>query len=297
VISWHAVALHLADRGGGCALLDGNATIQMLSASLETLLGSTREQTQGRAWVDAFVSPADARVVRERIERALCGTLRSFECVVVTAKNTRVKLSFDANLVGRRNEQGLLLTVTSAETLDASVIEHDVDVDYVISGSRADFGQLLSVTTPTGQCQLTGAATERCYSMIHGFDAPCANCPALLAANDSTSHTMARQIEGRDGAYEVVTAEPHGSAVRVRLRRISERSLTAIYESKVRALASAAQLSERERAVLTYLLMGRSLADIATILNISTRTVKFHQSNVLEKVGADSRADLVRLVS
>jgi DNA-binding CsgD family transcriptional regulator len=64
-----------------------------------------------------------------------------------------------------------------------------------------------------------------------------------------------------------------------------------------RALADAAQLSERERSVLTYLLMGRSLGDIALILGISPRTVKFHQANVLEKLGADSRADLVRLIT
>jgi DNA-binding CsgD family transcriptional regulator len=104
-------------------------------------------------------------------------------------------------------------------------------------------------------------------------------------------------VKNGDQAYEVVTADAREDRVRVRLRRISAETLGAIYESKVRALSDAAQLSDRERSVLTYLLMGRSLSDIAMILDISPRTVKFHQANVLEKLGADSRADLVRLIT
>jgi DNA-binding NarL/FixJ family response regulator len=53
---------------------------------------------------------------------------------------------------------------------------------------------------------------------------------------------------------------------------------------------------ERERDVMTYLVMGRAIEDIATILEITPRTVKYHQANVLKKVGADSRLDLIRLV-
>ena len=30
-------------------------------------------------------------------------------------------------------------------------------------------------------------------------------------------------------------------------------------------------------------------------LSVSSRTVKFHQGNILQKLGADSRADLLRL--
>jgi DNA-binding NarL/FixJ family response regulator len=41
---------------------------------------------------------------------------------------------------------------------------------------------------------------------------------------------------------------------------------------------------------------GTSMEDIASELAISPRTVKFHQANVLQKLGADSRSDLLRLV-
>jgi DNA-binding CsgD family transcriptional regulator len=94
----------------------------------------------------------------------------------------------------------------------------------------------------------------------------------------------------------VLTAEPAGkTSVRVRVRTVSASSLTAIHETRVGALAEKARLTQRERDVLNLLLNGRSLADIATELALSRRTVKFHQGNVFQKLGVDSRADLIRL--
>ncbi len=54
-------------------------------------------------------------------------------------------------------------------------------------------------------------------------------------------------------------------------------------------------LSPREREVFELLLYGFTTNEIGTKLGVSTRTVKFHQSNVLEKLDADSRLDLFRL--
>jgi DNA-binding response OmpR family regulator len=56
-----------------------------------------------------------------------------------------------------------------------------------------------------------------------------------------------------------------------------------------------AGLSQRERQVLDLLLLGRSHQEIASVLGISARTSKYHQANVLDKLGADSRVDLVRI--
>ena len=60
-------------------------------------------------------------------------------------------------------------------------------------------------------------------------------------------------------------------------------------------LADDANLSEREREILNLLLLGRNHEEIGIALGISPRTSKFHQGNVLKKLGADSRLDLVRL--
>jgi len=54
-------------------------------------------------------------------------------------------------------------------------------------------------------------------------------------------------------------------------------------------------LSPREREVFELLLYGFTADEIGRKLGVSTRTVKFHQTNVLAKVDADSRLDLFRL--
>lgn len=52
-------------------------------------------------------------------------------------------------------------------------------------------------------------------------------------------------------------------------------------------------LSARERAVLREVAAGRSTKQIARALGITERTVKFHVSSIMNKLGADNRAQAV----
>jgi NarL family two-component system response regulator LiaR len=54
-------------------------------------------------------------------------------------------------------------------------------------------------------------------------------------------------------------------------------------------------LTEREKEVLALLVKGRSNADIAAQLNISLATVKFHISNIFNKLGAKNRVEVVSI--
>jgi DNA-binding CsgD family transcriptional regulator len=76
---------------------------------------------------------------------------------------------------------------------------------------------------------------------------------------------------------------------------VADRVLTAIYQARIDAIAERGRLSERERTVLQHLLVGRSLDEIATSLALSRRTIKFHQLNILQKLGVDSRVELIRI--
>lgn len=58
---------------------------------------------------------------------------------------------------------------------------------------------------------------------------------------------------------------------------------------------TSAELSRREQEVLDSLLENLANKEIATKLNISERTVKFHVSNLLSKFGVRRRADLILL--
>lgn len=124
-------------------------------------------------------------------------------------------------------------------------------------------------------------------------------------------------LDGRDdivsgleaGADEFVSKPVERSVLRARVRamlrirqqyrelsRSRPRDLDSLMRERREQLASEANLSAREREVLDLLLLGRTQDEIGTALSISARTAKFHQANVLEKLGADSRADLLRVL-
>lgn len=72
-------------------------------------------------------------------------------------------------------------------------------------------------------------------------------------------------------------------------------SIESLIRRRVDELAAEMHLSSREREVLDLLLIGRTNEEIGTVLNISTRTAKFHLANLLQKLGVDSRNELMRL--
>jgi DNA-binding CsgD family transcriptional regulator len=73
-------------------------------------------------------------------------------------------------------------------------------------------------------------------------------------------------------------------------------ALSAALDRRVAQLVRSAALSPREQEVLQLLLLGRNCADIGIALRITARTARFHQTNLLDKLGAESRHDLVRLL-
>ena len=54
-------------------------------------------------------------------------------------------------------------------------------------------------------------------------------------------------------------------------------------------------LTAREREVLLWLKCGRNTAEIAAILQISGRTVKYHIGNVIDKLDAENRLHAVTI--
>ncbi len=61
--------------------------------------------------------------------------------------------------------------------------------------------------------------------------------------------------------------------------------------------AAIAELTGRERQVLDVLAQGLQNKEIADALNISERTVKFHVSAILRKLGAGNRTEAVSIAS
>jgi FixJ family two-component response regulator len=79
------------------------------------------------------------------------------------------------------------------------------------------------------------------------------------------------------------------SAIRV------DRQSIAAKAKRARALARLATLSPREREVMELVVAGKLNKVIADELGISIKTVEVHRSRVMQKLGAESIADLVQM--
>jgi DNA-binding NarL/FixJ family response regulator len=53
-------------------------------------------------------------------------------------------------------------------------------------------------------------------------------------------------------------------------------------------------MTARERQILQLIAEGRTFKEIATILNISPRTVEFHRNRIADKTGFRTTAELAR---
>jgi len=61
-----------------------------------------------------------------------------------------------------------------------------------------------------------------------------------------------------------------------------------------RSLNQQKELGERQREVLQLLAEGRSMKEVAYILNISHRTVRYHKYRIMEDLGLKNNAELVQ---
>jgi len=99
------------------------------------------------------------------------------------------------------------------------------------------------------------------------------------------------------GALDVIEKPFRGEDV---LRRIRDaialhRSRRGAQQQSQSALQCYEELSKREKQVMVLVVRGLLNKQIAMELNLSTKTVECHRARVMEKMGADSLADLVRM--
>jgi DNA-binding NarL/FixJ family response regulator len=265
---------------------------------MEQALGYRGEDASGQHWWEAFVpSPLDAATERW-FKQVMRGSGHFHHSEVLTRDGRRLLLHLEGTPVHRGRNRGLLLTVRKAIPIDRARTPSDSDeLDYEVTSHVLDFGSLRRVVRAGKLISLEGAGPHHCFRLLHQRDSPCEDCPVLRDSRGSWPKTTVRELAARRNGFDVVTAEPVDStAMRVSVRFIPNRVLNMISEAKVKAIADKAKLSERERDILGYLIMGRSIDDIALVVGLSRSTVKFHQANILSKLGADSRLDLMRVL-
>jgi DNA-binding NarL/FixJ family response regulator len=60
------------------------------------------------------------------------------------------------------------------------------------------------------------------------------------------------------------------------------------------SVAPARNVTPREREIIQLLAEGKSNKEVATVLNVSTRTIETHRANIMHKLDIDSLSGLVR---
>lgn len=296
-MDWFAFTVALAEsHSQPMIIVDGVGRVQFCNAPSQNLFAEHLTPMMHSPLIEVmhFASPDHDGAW---IARACRGALVHHKVEVLNgAERLRLTLRFRA--LGNGPELGLLIVVEAVETITAlQPRELLLDHTYVISLETGHHGDVVDLAIVASTEPAPALATDMpCYAFFHGRSDACVHCPV-----DGLMRSKERQhvsVSHKNGAYEIRTAtrEPGAKKASIAVRSVSDLTFAAIYECKVGELATAAHLSEREAAVLRMLAFGKTFEDIAEALAISRRTVKFHQTNLLQKLGADSRADLLRLL-
>jgi DNA-binding CsgD family transcriptional regulator len=167
----------------------------------------------------------------------------------------------------------------------------------VVSYEVETHGDDLRAFVLAGSTVGTDRRARRCYEILTGSSHPCVGCPALSSARSPSPRRETAVLETPLGPYRVAFAEPISDGrFRLQMVQLSEATVSSLQRAHIDRKARQAGLSRRELNVLDLLLLGRISAEIARALGITERTARFHVSNILAKLEADSRADLLRLL-
>lgn len=297
MVDWSAIAALLAERcDRPLAVIDRLGRIAFVNTPWEQAFRCRKHEVLDQP-LTTFAPPERVEVMGQWLLQAWRGTIRQAKCELVASDGRRLAIAFDVARVGSGSGQSLLVSIESLTEVHLGVsATNSSDVDYKISAAVGAFGVVQEVAY-VGRVISTDTQ-QTCFQLFHRRTHPCSDCPVLAEPTRSWPRTAVRRSAARTDSFEVITAEANDDGtVRVSVRVISDRALEAIQSQRTDALASRARLTDREREILAYLLIGCSLDDIASSLNLSRRTVKFHQCNILHKLGADSRTDLIRLFS
>lgn len=249
------------------------------------LVGAPAAALADRPWAEVLGAAGD--VMPARVGRAAEGVLTPDEWVVRAAEGKELRLSVQIAPVPATHA----VLVRVVRWCIANALMPPVGVRaYEIR--TTPFGALAWNQPVDGEPPALG---EPCFRVLHGRQEPCADCPARAALRPGQTR-VGVVISGK-GEPGIVSAQSVGKdAVRLTARRVDDALFAALVEAKLVEHAVRAALTQRELEVLHLLMLGRAPADVARSLGFSVSTAKFHVQNVLRKLGAESRVDLLRVL-
>lgn len=294
-MDWEPIVSHIA-QARPALVVDSAYRVQFLNSEMSDLLGWTVEELGSRSWLDVCVTEADREEVKRLLASGLSGAARDGEIRLLTRAGRRwvMRATLSAETHGR--SRSLIVVSDGLSELRVSA-EASCDCAFEVSRAPGQVGVVKSVRFLDPSREDDARMGRPMGELLEELGCAAAE-PSLRAALENPSLDLAETVLPDIGrAFRVITACPVGdSTVLVTVRCLDSLLLPDLVDAKVARVADKHGLSDRERQVLHLLLRGRGVEDIATMLEIAPRTVKFHQANVLQKLGADSRLDLLRVV-
>lgn len=292
-MNWEALVTRHS-RTQPAMIIDASQRVRFANERMQGVLGWLPDEPS--AGLDAYVAASDRQHVRKLLSSGFKGDACEGELPVVTRGGRRLAMRVTLTPEGKGRSRSLVLVAAEVrEAGDAAVSIGDCTMDVSRVGPR--LGRIESL-----RFMEQGHDSRRHVGAAVGDLLESIGASSAMAAVDSVLHgrapeASAASLPASERSFRLVTARAlDDRTARIVLRCFDARVMSELVDAKVARVADARGLSDRERQVLQLLLRGRGLADIATMLEIAPRTVKFHQANVLQKLGADSRFDLLRVV-
>ncbi len=296
VLDWESIASRISHEAQPAFVVDARGRVRMVNGPMEKLVGRRLDELSAKRWLAACVPPSGWADLKTLLDVGLRGEAGNGRVSLLTREGRRLTMQVQLSLETRGRSHALL--VVARELRDSDPIPFSMsDCRCVVS--RGGPAGLVVVSLRFLDPSRDGAAfvgrplIELLVDLSAAAALPWVDEVAVKRSTDA-AHVVLPEV---DDEFRVVTAHSiDEGTVLVTVRCIGAGLLPDLVDAKAARIAGAGGLSERERQVLTLLLRGHGVEDIAVMLEIAPRTVKFHQSNVLQKLGADSRVDLLRVL-
>jgi DNA-binding CsgD family transcriptional regulator len=294
-MDWEPIASHLDGRRPAL-VVDGGGRVRFMNGPMEKLLGRRFDELSATRWLAICVQPGGTSTVKHLLGAGFRGEATGGDLPLVTREGRRITMRAEMSRETRGRRRALVVVSQGVREVEpASTVAADCWCEVSRTADGAGIVSLVRFLDPSRDSLIhLGRPIEELLELLGCT--PAMRWIGEVLAERATAATDVLLPEASD-AFRVVTAETVDDAtLRVTVRYLPMRTLPELVDAKAARTAGEGGLSERERQVLTLLLRGRGVEDIATMLEIAPRTVKFHQANVLQKLGADSRLDLLRVI-
>ncbi len=281
----------MAHESRPAALVRSDGALVAANAAFYDLFETSAEAKEGQALLDVLASAVPG-TQKNAVAAALQegGTVSGLH-VARTSGSPWVLDIVSTRLAG--GAEVMLVVVTSWRTTGPSAAEHVSDFVYDVSVS--DPFRLKKVWSAPADVDRASRDGARCHRAFAESEAACRGCPCLEAVRSPS--TVTGIVRRKKQIVFVGARRVESDTIRISTYAMTAETLRDLHQVKLDALADRAALTTREREVLALLALGRTAPDIGAALAISLGTAKFHQTNVLRKLGAESRFDVLRMLA